>query len=258
MPAGRRVVRVPLDFDAPVGQLWKGYVRPKEIQLPLCSFCSYGPGMGTHGHSPDCHAMIGNFWPHNFPEGEKHRAWNSHIGQADIDHLVWHGYFKRVVRVEASQEHPNGWYYEEFTPTVEEVRLANRLGRPASSFHSPLDLNSGAALLLAEFRCEKLGLPVVCSNCGGKGHTATPAQEKAHDEWVATDPPEGDGWQLWQTVSEGGPVSPVCSSAESLARWMTTPANDWGVSKRETISYEEALAFVLDDRPLVMYPINPE
>lgn len=36
-----------------------------------------------------------------------------------------------------------------------------------------------------------------------------------------SDPPEGEGWQLWETVSEGSPVSPVFPTAEELATWMT-------------------------------------
>ncbi len=34
------------------------------------------------------------------------------------------------------------------------------------------------------------------------------------------DPPEGSGWQMWETVSEGSPVSPVFETAEELARWL--------------------------------------
>jgi hypothetical protein len=34
--------------------------------------------------------------------------------------------------------------------------------------------------------------------------------------------PEGDGWQLWQTVSDG-PLSPVFASAEELIEWMSQP-----------------------------------
>jgi hypothetical protein len=33
------------------------------------------------------------------------------------------------------------------------------------------------------------------------------------------DPPEGPGWQLWETTSEGSPISPVFKSPEDLADW---------------------------------------
>lgn len=33
------------------------------------------------------------------------------------------------------------------------------------------------------------------------------------------DPPEGEGWQLWETTTEGAPVSPVFRTPEELAEW---------------------------------------
>lgn len=49
-----------------------------------------------------------------------------------------------------------------------------------------------------------------------------------HDEetcgyryWAET-LPEGEGWQLWQTVSDG-PTSPVFATAEELIDWMSQP-----------------------------------
>lgn len=32
-------------------------------------------------------------------------------------------------------------------------------------------------------------------------------------------PPVGDGYQLWETTSEGSPISPVFDTAEKLAEW---------------------------------------
>lgn len=34
--------------------------------------------------------------------------------------------------------------------------------------------------------------------------------------------PKGDGWQLWQTVSDG-PISPVFATADELIDWMSKP-----------------------------------
>lgn len=35
-------------------------------------------------------------------------------------------------------------------------------------------------------------------------------------------PPEGEGWQLWQTVSDG-PISPVFATSQELVSWMCQP-----------------------------------
>jgi len=76
------------------------------------------------------------------------------------------------------------------------------------------------------------------------------------DAWVSDpiEPPDGPGWQVWETVSEGSAVSPVFASAEELARHLSTVGDDWAVKSREAggpnvrrlPTYEQALAFVMD------------
>ncbi len=61
-------------------------------------------------------------------------------------------------------------------------------------------------------------------------------------------PPVGEGWQLWQTVSDG-PISPVFATADELIDWMSQPlsfeqqsrtdpgpypANPWGQGWRKS------------------------
>ena len=46
-----------------------------------------------------------------------------------------------------------------------------------------------------------------------------------HDECeFDSNPPTGEGWQLWQTVSDG-PVTPVFDSAEKLIDYMSQPCD---------------------------------
>lgn len=40
------------------------------------------------------------------------------------------------------------------------------------------------------------------------------------DAWEETEPPEGPGWQMWETCSEGSPISPVFETAEELAGYL--------------------------------------
>ena len=53
-------------------------------------------------------------------------------------------------------------------------------------------------------------------------------------------PPNGKGYQIWETVSEGSPVSPVFAKPEDLAEWMVE--NDTSIT-RDT-SYDTWLAFI--------------
>lgn len=40
------------------------------------------------------------------------------------------------------------------------------------------------------------------------------------DESEKYEPPEGEGYQLWETVTEGSPMSPVFETPEKLATWL--------------------------------------
>ena len=60
----------------------------------------------------------------------------------------------------------------------------------------------------------------------------------ASNMWKETEPPEGPGWQMWETVSEGSPISPVFKTKEELARYLVN--NRW--SRGE--SFEQWLALI--------------
>jgi len=69
-----------------------------------------------------------------------------------------------------------------------------------------------------------------------------PDDEEAQEAWERTDPPAGEGWQIWETVSEGSPVSPVLPTAEALVEWMVN--NGDGSRYVHNVSREAAEAFV--------------
>lgn len=48
-----------------------------------------------------------------------------------------------------------------------------------------------------------------CTLCWGDKHVS-----------LRIEPPEGDGWQMWEDTSEGSPISPVFRTAEKLAEWL--------------------------------------
>lgn len=61
-----------------------------------------------------------------------------------------------------------------------------------------------------------------------------PDGNKDYDEWWENerqDPPRGDGWQLWETTTEGSPISPVFTNCENLARYAEKHCTVWGDQK---------------------------
>ena len=55
-------------------------------------------------------------------------------------------------------------------------------------------------------------------------------------------PPKGDGWQMWETTTEGSPISPVFSTPEELAHWLAN--NKASACGSQTASYESWLAMI--------------
>jgi hypothetical protein len=53
-------------------------------------------------------------------------------------------------------------------------------------------------------RCEREGVAHLCPECKGDGHIwSSKEAETMCDNWKKSEPPLGDGYQLWETTSEG-------------------------------------------------------
>jgi hypothetical protein len=72
-----------------------------------------------------------------------------------------------------------------------------------------------ALLKAAGLDNEKWGICPVC-----KGECLDPAVQEAYESWKKEPPPEGPGWQLWETVSEGSPISPVFPTREAFIEYL--------------------------------------
>lgn len=176
--------------------------------------------------------------------------WCYHLNQDDVDALVAADRLREFThrprtpeqqklldeQKKAGESHywlknPNG-----YRPTAQEVNDWS-IG-PGSH------LEGGAAYTCIKQKCERLGLPLTCSNCDGKGKIwPNQAYEEATDEWIAKDPPPGDGFQLWETTSEGSPISPVFATLEELCAYAANNCSVFG-SKRAS---KEEWRRMLDD-----------
>ena len=77
----------------------------------------------------------------------------------------------------------------------------------------------------------------ICQHCEGGG--IDPSVIEAYEAWERTSPPVGDGYQIWETVSEGSPISPVFATPEELADWMFINGTnlDSGISKEQWLKF---------------------
>lgn len=189
------------------------------------------------------------------------QQWNHHLIQVDVDALVkddrlfdfihrplkgipleqyvrTHAYYlwEAAGRPEGNAEefwlkseelHKGHWlpYQNGYIPTAEEVNAWNIL----SMGHD--GINCGVCI---KARCEREGYSYLCSECGGDGDLWTPedAKQKA-EEWERTEPPAGEAYQIWETVSEGSPISPAFTDPRILAEWMAN-SKPWGAAQKMT------------------------
>jgi len=153
--------------------------------------------------------------------------WMHHLIQVDVDALLAAGRlmdFTRTPRTDEQREivrqkiasGGNSWLPEDngYVPTADEVNAWSLNGIAHDSINQ---------WVCVKARCEREGVAEVCASCDGEGcHWPSPEVKKLHDEWERPEPPTGDGWQLWQTVSDG-PLSPVFATADELIEWMCQP-----------------------------------
>ncbi len=222
---GRKLMRVPLDFDWPQGQIWKGYMSPYH---PVeCKSCK-----GT-GYSEAYNKMQDRWYGNDAsPEwvylNDRHRynkaAWNHNLTQEDVDVLLEHDRlwdFTRVPRnaeqqKEVEEKRANGgnsWlpYDNGYRPSAEEVNIwaLDGLGHDSSN-----------AYYCIKAKLDREGISYLCPYCKGEGHFwQSPEIEKAAGEWQNVEPPTGEGYQLWETTSEGSPKSPVFATLDDLCEW---------------------------------------
>lgn len=102
--------------------------------------------------------------------------------------------------------------------------------------------------------------PVPCELCGGDGLARADGKETVTldhgHSWKSEfcpvcegdgvtfpriEVPEGEAWQIWQTVSEGGPITPPFDTPEELARWCQ---ENQPMILGNPLSYEQWLAFI--------------
>ena len=166
--------------------------------------------------------------------------WGLHLNQMDVDVLIeddrlWD--FTRVPRtpeqIQAHEEYrKNGggyWMPESngYRPTAQEVNDWAISGGVMQG-HDAIN-----AYLVIKARCQREGMPFLCTTCNGECRFwPSPEAKELYDNWEKVEPPAGEGWQMWETVSGGSPISPVCQSPEALASWLSeNEKSSFGFSK---------------------------
>jgi hypothetical protein len=203
---GRELKRVPLDFDWPIDEVWKGYINPHYEKCLVCD--GSGATMAKHRLSDLVSLLM--------------------LSGGDAARGVCHPYFYDAP-LHRSTRAVCGEDMVELT-TALAGRAPSHFGHDSSDGWRAKDKIIKAAGLP-----EKWGW---CKECDGDGVRAD--KREAYENWESEEPPVGDGYQIWETVSEGSPISPVFATPEELADHMA--GTEWGADKGT--DYETWLAFI--------------
>ena len=253
----RKVRRVPSGFGWPLNRTWEGYKRPEFLNLGTCQDCQFGYGPEAlrlykqwYGNAP--------FHPHD-NNSEPYSDWTPHVRAAaerNVAHSPkFYGTGELAIRREALRlatlyngylsHHLSQQDVDELYDMGEMKRLTHRYNRELKEWedvsggrrYSAEKINIMQADLLGEpvdlwsfleMRAARDGFKITCSTCNGSGESEKwKGQRKAAKKWKPTEPPKGKAWQLWETVSEGSPVTPAFDTPEELAAYLTRDGGDY-------------------------------
>lgn len=194
----REMYRVPIDFDWPLNQRWKGYVNPHDTPCPAGCISGYTHGYWAVEHlirlmamtAEDAYALPRSCVVKN---GSPH-PW---VRDAGFDRLSpeFGEFVLRLCGERKPKKDAGTSFFNDFT---EEYR---RKLFKAFRKNAKLGKNWGK-----------------CKTC--KGHGVDPTIWPTYKAWKKFDPPEGPGYQVWEQVSEGSPISPVFATPEEVVVWL--------------------------------------
>ncbi len=233
---GRDLKRVPLDFNWPLHEVWRGYINPyyKASRCQHCHESGYSPEAyhlkeQWYGNAFFMPSMTGSkrFEPSHpliqaraindkkrnvlfyhdvdqralFLASHYNNAWQHHLDQEDVNAL-----WQEVYPYELKRS-------RETCPTAAEVNEWSITGHGHDSM---------AMWICVKAKCERMGVSHTCAYCDGSGEFwESPEDKKRYDDWQQVEPPTGEGYQLWETVSEGSPISPVFATENEFIAYLT-------------------------------------
>jgi len=263
---GREIKRVALDFDWPLDKTWKGFLNPWYDYCYPCSDCRSGyygevNENGLNLKAKQEYREIGRMLDQ--------RKW-AELFTKDVVSEIYHNWYTRekMLQLPFFSRTPVNFadlYRERFRSELPERVMASgcdNIETLDEEDHKVIDFAIELCLegklpwqhskeisyskrdmnyAIFSSRRKISGEDYKCETCDGESSVwESEYHEKMCDEWESTEPPTGEGWQVWETVSEGSPITPVFATAEELVDYLVDVGTAWG----QKYSREAAQAFV--------------
>ncbi len=228
---GREIKRVATNFEWPMNQVWPGFINPHYKKCPQDGITCWGGSNAAAvylEHLTNMFSVVadsaasGRSHPYlnALPYGSAHPDWSKQPDE--VRRRAVEFYTNLIGETERS---PFGFTGSAFKLYFKLLELAGIRTNPDGT-----DTEKGY----------EWG---ECPVCKGKG--LDPAVSAAYNAWQSEEPPTGDWWQVWETVSEGSPVTPAFATAEELIEYLVTFGDDWDQKRGDGgWSQEAAEAFV--------------
>ncbi len=243
---GREVKRVVAGFDWPVEKVWDGFLNPHYRACPAENVtCFGGQTAAAQWMDAICRFLAGvGVGCVEYPQRDRLRArgFNSPHPYLTKWEQAPHYEIPPDVVVEADKildapgEHRRLQsllayrlgHPPEILPLTDELLdvLAKFAGVGRSEFEVA-DCGPSWPIQAAIFRAagverEGWGRCPVC-----RGDNLHPDARNAYEAWEVTPVPSGDWWQVWETVSEGSPVTPAFATAAGLVDHLVAVGDAW-------------------------------
>lgn len=235
---GRELKRVPLDFDWPLNRVWQGFINPYYKERITCPDCRNGYSIEgqilnaiwyRHLHD-EALALLER---HEVPVAMLHFCWETvrsgmgwcdQLDEADVAALLAdNGLREFTHRPRTAEQHSiletqkanggSGYWLRQsngYVPTAAEVNAWNR---------GP-GFGHNGCYTCVEARARRYGVDPGCATCGGTADISPPEVTARIEGWKSEEPPAGEGYQLWETVSEGSPISAVYRTPEQFIGYL--------------------------------------
>ena len=221
---GRTMKRVPMDFGWPTGRIWKGFLNPYDGCK--CPWCYDEQERSSNGATKEAreyeHSWYGFYNGHYLPNPYRPdcrycpEAKPYAMERWEYDFIVADDDLRnRMFGCDKADVPP-------FEELKEWVLRNNLLMRIETLF----------IYRMTKEYCRRNGFETACPHCDGTGLVwQTEELHQLHENWQPIEPPTGEGYQLWETTSEGSPASPVFATFDELCEWCAENATTFASYK---------------------------